>query len=217
MSEQRDALLLRVQKALGRSKAPSKEMAAADLETRLPESIPRPAWEGDRVNRFISRLEAAAGSYARIDSPKAIPAAVQSYLQGSAALNHPIGMTPHPLLMDLAWPAGFTPQQDMSSASSWGTAIGVGYRGIAETGSIVMPSGPTRPTTLNFLPDQHIVVLKVSDIVDYMEAVWEQLLADGGMPRTVNVITGPSRTADVEQTLQLGAHGPRSLHVLLLD
>lgn len=90
------------------------------------------------------------------------------------------------------------------------------YAGIAETGSVVFPSGPARPTTLNFLPAYHVVVLRAADIVDCMETLWERLLADGGMPRAVNVVTGPSRTADFEQTLQLGAHGPRHLHVLLL-
>ncbi|MDN5850066.1 MAG: lactate utilization protein [Nitrococcus sp.] len=53
--------------------------------------------------------------------------------------------------------------------------------------------------------------------MDYLEEVWERLLAQGErMPRAVNLITGPSRTADVEQTMQLGAHGPRRVHLLLI-
>ena len=48
--------------------------------------------------------------------------------------------------------------------------------------------------------------------------LWARLRMESrGMPRALNLITGPSRTADVEQTIQLGAHGPRSVHVILLE
>ena len=68
------------------------------------------------------------------------------------------------------------------------------------------------------MPVHHIVVLRASDIVAYSEDVWAKLRNElGSMPRTVNFITGPSRTGDVEQMLQLGAHGPRCLHVLLIE
>jgi L-lactate dehydrogenase complex protein LldG len=52
------------------------------------------------------------------------------------------------------------------------------------------------------------------------EDAWDRLrrhVGDGVMPRTVNLITGPSRTGDIEQTIELGAHGPRRLHIILLD
>ncbi|MEE8215674.1 MAG: LUD domain-containing protein, partial [Acidiferrobacterales bacterium] len=79
-------------------------------------------------------------------------------------------------------------------------------------------SGRESPTTLNFLPDVHIVVLRREQIVAHIEDVWSQLRSElAAMPRTINFITGPSRTADVEQTIQLGAHGPRSLHVILVE
>ena len=80
-------------------------------------------------------------------------------------------------------------------------------------------SGADNPTTLNFLPETHIVVLESGDLVGTYEEVWTRLrekFGEGEMPRTVNMITGPSRTADIEQTLELGAHGPRRLHVIIL-
>jgi len=77
-------------------------------------------------------------------------------------------------------------------------------------------SGPESPTTLNFLPDDFLCLLPESRIVPRLEDAWALLRAErGSMPRATNIITGPSRTADVEQTIQLGAHGPRRLHVLL--
>ena len=99
-------------------------------------------------------------------------------------------------------------------------AISVASAGFAETGSLMLTSGQDNPTTLNFLPDTHFVVLKTSDIEVGLESMWQRLRARFGkalMPRTVNFITGPSRSADIEQSMLLGAHGPRSLHILLIE
>jgi len=84
----------------------------------------------------------------------------------------------------------------------------------------MLTSGAERPTTLNFLPETHIVVLQARDIAGCYEDAWDRLRASQAgeaLPRTVNLITGPSRTADIEQTIQLGAHGPRRLCIVLVD
>src|SRR5207237_7943009 len=92
---------------------------------------------------------------------------------------------------------------------------------IAETGTLMLVSGSDTPTTLNFLPDTHIVVLRAGQVVASYEDGWDMIRARAGRPeswpRTVNLITGPSRTGDIEQRIQLGAHGPRRLHVVLVD
>ena len=85
----------------------------------------------------------------------------------------------------------------------------------------MLTSGPGTPTTLNFLPDTHIVVLREDQIVASYEDGWDLLRArvaasPAGWPRTINLITGPSRTGDIEQTLELGAHGPKALAVLIV-
>ena len=90
--------------------------------------------------------------------------------------------------------------------------------GVVETGTLALFSGKDNPTTLNFLPENHIVMVRESDIVAHYEdvfAVTRERYGAGNMPRTLNFITGPSRSADIEQTLLLGAHGPIRLHVLL--
>ena len=98
--------------------------------------------------------------------------------------------------------------------------------GFAETGTLMMASGPDHPSTLNFLPETHIVVLPAARIGGAYEEGWAHLRAeaargdgegDGFMPRTVNLVTGPSRTADIEQTIALGAHGPRRLHIVIVE
>ncbi|MBV8392492.1 MAG: lactate utilization protein, partial [Alphaproteobacteria bacterium] len=93
------------------------------------------------------------------------------------------------------------------------------FAGIAETGTIVTVSGPEHPVTLNLLPDTHVVIVEEADIVEGYEEVWARLRARFGknaMPRTVNTITGPSRTGDIEQAIELGAHGPRRMHIVVV-
>ena len=97
------------------------------------------------------------------------------------------------------------------------------FAGIAETGTCMLLSGPESPTGLTLLPETHIVVLRVGQVVGPYEEAWARLrrrnAGDGAwsMPRTVSLITGPSRSADIEQTMQIGAHGPRRLHIVLVD
>jgi len=84
---------------------------------------------------------------------------------------------------------------------------------------LALTSGSDNPTTLNFLPDNHFVMVAASDIVGDYESVWDKLrvrYGRGAAPRTLNLITGPSRSGDIEQTLLLGAHGPRRLHIVIV-
>ena len=87
---------------------------------------------------------------------------------------------------------------------------------IAESGSVVLLSSPDSPTSLNFLPDVHFVIVEASQLVAHIEDAWTKLRQLNAIPRAINIITGPSKTADVEQTLQIGAHGPRQLRVILI-
>jgi L-lactate dehydrogenase complex protein LldG len=92
------------------------------------------------------------------------------------------------------------------------------FGAVAESGTLVLVSGPENPSTVNFLPDNHIVIIAAKDVAGDYETVLARVreVYSGAMPRTVNFITGPSRSADIEQTLLLGAHGPRRLHVVLV-
>ena len=89
----------------------------------------------------------------------------------------------------------------------------------AETGTLVLVSGADNPTTLAFLPESHFILIRAGDVVGSYEEAFDRLRAvygDGALPRTVNLISGPSRTADIEQTIVRGAHGPKRLHVVIL-
>jgi L-lactate dehydrogenase complex protein LldG len=150
-----------------------------------------------------------------------VPAAVAEYL---AAENLPAEfvMAPDPGLDGIPWATrpllqirrGDTPRAD-------GTTLTPAFAAIAETGTLLLTSGPNTPTALNFLPDTHIVILRAGQIVAAYEDGWDRLRAarplPQDLPRAVNFITGPSRTADIEQQIVQGMHGPRRLHIVLVD
>jgi hypothetical protein len=170
----------------------------------------RPAISEDLEALFCAKLAEASASWESIGDVAALPARVAAY-RSSFNLTGVTAVAP--ALAALAWP------QELNVA--FGTtdgnavlAVSQALLGVAETGSLMMVSGPETPTRLNFLPDHELVLLSRTRIVRHIEDAWSYLER---MPRVVNLVTGPSRTADVEQTLQLGAHGPRSLHVMLLD
>ncbi len=171
-----------------------------------------------KVALFCQWAEANNASVVRVSSAD-VPGEVTSYL---ARNNLPAraAMAPSPQLARYDWAsqAMLSLRKGRGEASDQVSITGA-YAGIAETGTLVMASGPEHPVTLNLLPDTHIVVLRESDIVAGYEDVWAKLRTQYGknrMPRTVNTITGPSRTGDIEQAIELGAHGPRRMHILVV-
>jgi L-lactate dehydrogenase complex protein LldG len=171
-----------------------------------------------RLDLLIRMLEAASGTTERVASATDVPAAVATFLRGhNLPLQVRRGSDPR---LDLLWET--EPALEILRGPSDGhdlAAVSHAFAAVAETGTLVLVSGPDNPTTLNFLPDVHIVVVDACDIAPDFEVVMARLrerYGTGAMPRTVNMITGPSRSADIEQTLLLGAHGPRKLHVIVV-
>ena len=181
-------------------------------------AVPRPA----QVSLFVANVEKEFGSVARVADFAAVPGAVADYL---AAQNLPgeFVMAPHPELQGIPWAERpLLRMREGRAEASDVVSVQHGYAAVAETGTLMLPSAPERPTTLNLLSDTAIVVLRASRVVGAYEEAWDLLRAerggDGGfMPRNVMLVTGPSRSADIESTLELGAHGPRRLHVVLVD
>ena len=172
----------------------------------------------EKVALFCQWAETNNATVARVAAPE-VAAEVVSFL---ARNNLPAraAMAPSPLLAGYDWEGQkmLSLRQGRGEASDQVSITGA-FAGIAETGTLVMASGPDHPVTLNLLPDTHIVVIRESDIVGGYEEVWTRLRERYGkdrMPRTVNTITGPSRTGDIEQAMELGAHGPRRMHIVVV-
>jgi L-lactate dehydrogenase complex protein LldG len=86
---------------------------------------------------------------------------------------------------------------------------------IAETGTLVLPSGKGRAQFVSLTPEIHFAVLRASDIFRNITQVLD--LPEVRQASTTALISGPSRTADIEMTLTLGVHGPRKVHVFCLE
>ena len=216
MSEARHAILARIRQATRRqASAEASEALAAQRLAQHPRG-PLPAFAETAVTRFIHKLQQASASVISVDSLDAAVPAIDAYLQ-QHGLPRRLVTAAAPLLNDLAWPGDYAVEQRLATAAD-PVVLSVAFAGIAETGTLALLSGSETPTSLNFLPDDYICLLQQQDLVSHMEEVWERIRArPGGMPRTLNYISGPSRTADVEQTIQLGAHGPRRLLVILVN
>jgi L-lactate dehydrogenase complex protein LldG len=224
MSDARAQVLGAIRKSLRRD-GPSPNQQA-DIEARLadPPRGPIPARgqlaRGARVELFVAMAKEAACTVTHIADRAAVPAAIAEYL---ARENLPakLRVAPDAEVADLPWST--RPLLEVTSGRSDGSdevSLTPALAAIAETGTLMLTSGPERPTTLNFLPETHIVLLTADQVVGGMEEAWAKLrerYGRGVMPRTVNLVTGPSRSADIEQTLQMGAHGPRRLHIILVD
>ena len=165
---------------------------------------------------FIAEAERVNATTERLESLDDRGEALMRYLAGHNLPGN-LKVAPHPLLEDVDWSKHPTLEIEEGPANGDDqVGLVVAETGVAETGTLVLHSGPESPTTLNFLPDNHIVVIPQSKITGAYEDAWAMLRnAQNGMPRTVNWVTGPSRSAEMEQTLLLGALGPGGLHTLI--
>lgn len=218
MSDAKQRILANVRRGLGRQAPPSAERAEAARQSAYASSpAQHPRWDDATLERLLDRHEAQAGTWKRVAGIQDVPGAVSEYMT-TANVPDRLQLAPHPLLNGLSWPENIEIVPGTKQDAESRVAVSVAEMGMAETGTLVLYSGPASPTRLALLPEFHIVVLSVSNVVDYMEEVWQRMRERGDFPpRSVNFITGPSRTADVEQTIQLGAHGPRALHLILVD
>jgi L-lactate dehydrogenase complex protein LldG len=167
---------------------------------------------------FRAEAERVAASVAEVAAVSDVPGEVADHLRRQN-LPAKIRIGADPRLAALAWQAANLEVAIGSSTGQDLVCVSHAFAGVAETGTLVMVSGKDNPTTLNFLPDTHIIVLRAHEILGDYELVWEKLrmaFGKGLMPRTVNFITGPSRTRDIAQKSLLGVHGPRKLHIVIV-
>lgn len=218
----RAAILGKIRRSLGVTGEELRRNATVDDRlTKAPKGV-IPARghlpQAERVALFTEMAEQVLATVERVADAAAIPAAVAEYLRQH---NLPAALRTgdDPLLADLPWSR--TPVEVKRGASDGTDAVGLShaFAGVAESGTLVLASGPDNPTTINFLPETHIVVLRAEDVAGDYETVWERMrerYGRGMLPRTVNWVTGPSRSGDIEQTILIGAHGPRRLHVIIV-
>jgi L-lactate dehydrogenase complex protein LldG len=181
----------------------------------IPERAQRP--RAELIKLFQTMLESCGAKVSRVRALKALPEAIAAGLRENN-LPSRVRMGSDPLFNDLRAAPGLI-ETSAGRAEAQDTAgLSHAFAGAAESGTLFLVSGPDNPSTLNFLPETHIVVVLASDISGSYEEAWAKLrgvYGGGEMPRTVNLISGPSRTADIEQTIVMGAHGPKNLLVFI--
>lgn len=190
--------------------AKSRHLTPARVKDRTPDQL---------AALFRGFLERESATVVEVASRQEIPSAIAGYLRannlparirvgGDATLTQlPWGAEPH-----LEMVLGRAQPKDEVGLTHAAAAV-------AETGTMIMASGPDNPVTINYVPETHIVVVEQRDLVPAYEDAWDRIRARFGpdaMPRTVNSISGPSRTADVGGQLVMGAHGPRRMCVIVV-
>jgi L-lactate dehydrogenase complex protein LldG len=217
----RTAVLGQLRRALGRAR--DTDVLRRAIQERLthpqPNLIPARAdldrW--GRLRLFRAQAEAVQTTVHRVDRYRSLPRAVASYLR-ERNLPLRLVMATHPVLTGIDWSGGMLEIRHGRPQDDDAVGLTTAYAGIAETGTVMLLSAPETPTTLAFLPETALVVLPSARILRAYEDGLRLLREEhGALPRSINFVTGPSRSGDIEQTLQLGAHGPRRLCVLLVD
>lgn len=174
--------------------------------------FPNPA--GDLPAHFIAKARGAIADVREIANEADAPQAVVAILA-----EHNVARTIHipPVSDMLALPWGRAKGLAVSNAAPSGvdTAFACADYGIAETGTLAFLSGARSLSSWHYRPGREIVLLRRSVILPRLEDLFAALRAGAGIPATLNLVTGPSRTADIEQTIELGAHGPCALHILI--
>ena len=221
----RDAILGRLKRRLARE-GDLETARAGEVARRIEEApagiVPARGQlpDGERIALFERMAEAVQASVEHVARMADVPEAIAAQLR-QRNLPAAVRIGADESLAAMPWEKA-SPLEVRHGASDGNDLAAVSHAlaGIAETGTLVLASGTDNPTTLNFLPDLHVIVIEASDIDGDMEAVLARVrtqFGKGAMPRALNMVAGPSRSADIEQTLILGAHGPRALHVVIVD
>jgi L-lactate dehydrogenase complex protein LldG len=217
----RDAMLARIRAKVAKEPEEARRAVVDQRIAQHPRNLIPARGQGDEAHRvrvFTEMMEVVGGSVEILDDIDDVPQAVADYLRNSNLPAH-VRRGADPVIARLPWHRGGALDVVEGRAEDTDRAsVTRAFAGVAESGTILQVSGADNPTTLNFLPEVHIVVLEASAIFASYEEAWTKLreaYGEGVMPRTVNMISGPSRTGDIEQTIVRPAHGPKNMHVII--
>jgi L-lactate dehydrogenase complex protein LldG len=173
-----------------------------------------PALPSDLPKHFAERAMAQAAEIRVVASLADVPLAVADILRGRnmAAQVH---LPPDPKAEALSWDGGIALRRDPPGPDD--AALAFAPFAIAESGTLVYAAAKDTPPSWHFRPGLEIAVIRAADILASWEDVLARLRKEGTLPSTLNLVTGPSRTGDIEQTLELGAHGPKTLAILIVE
>jgi L-lactate dehydrogenase complex protein LldG len=214
----REHILRRIRAAQGRSGAePTEAELAAVRETIARHEVgPQPpfAHTPDRLAQFRRECERLGTTHATLASGNDLPAEVARYLDAGGLGRRVAGW---PAFAGLDWAGAGVAFDNRPAARDDATGLTGCFCAVAETGTVLLLSAPDTPKVTALLPETHICVVRASRLLDTMEDSFALLRQEiGDPPRAVFFVSGPSRTADIEQTIVIGAHGPYRVHVVIV-
>jgi len=205
---------IRRRQARGGASPPAVEREQLRSYLRAHPRGPMPQIPGDLVARFRAHAEASASTCERVAAMSEVPGAVARYLDANRL---PKSGCVWPRLAGLDWEAAGLALEPRAARGEDMLGVTGVFCALAETGTLAMVSGADTPASASLLPETHVAVVPAARLVPHMEEAWDLMRAElGQLPRAVNFISGPSRTADIEQSVVLGAHGPYRVHIVLV-
>jgi L-lactate dehydrogenase complex protein LldG len=215
----REKILARIRQAQGRAGAEptAAERALVREAIARHEVGPQPpfAHAPDRLAQFRKECDRLGTTHAPLALEKDIPAEVARYLAACGLAPAVVGW---PEFSGLDWAGAGIAWEDRPARGDDRVGLTGCFCAIAETGTALLLSSPAAPKVTALLPETHVCIVPAGRVVDTMEDAFSMIRAEvGDPPRAVFFVSGPSRTADIEQTIVIGAHGPYRVHVILVE
>jgi len=213
---EREAFLERVRSSLGRTASASTADRIKPV-TGVPDFYRQaPLGDGisDRVDRFVAELEGVGGRVIK----------VASVHQAADALRELIGESKSVMAWDRSefdnWAVDWLWDELAAKDATFDLACEFGVTtvdfAVANMGSLVLTASTTKPRSVSLVVTTHVALVHADQIVDRTGIALEKIQASGSVPSAIYCITGPSRSADIENDLTIGVHGPAALVVILL-
>ncbi len=212
----RENILSRIRQQSGRSGLTTDaELASVRAHIALCESGPLPSIAHENsLERFVSESARLKSTVESLQGIESVPQAVAGYFRQNNLERSVVGW---PSFSNLDWAGAGVHYQNRLAEANDMVGLTDCFCAIGETGTLLLLSSPTTPKLHALLPETHICIVSKSRIVATMEAAFKLLRAErGALPRATFLVSGPSRTADIEQTMVIGAHGPYRVHILMI-
>lgn len=212
----RDNILARIRAQSGRAGATSEaERAAARRRIESHVRGPLPAFaHAEPVAHFQAECERLKTTCTAIASLAELPREVARYIDAEHLKPRLVGWHAY---AGLDWAAAGLTFDDRPANGDDLIGLTGCFCGIGETGTLLLLGATTTPKSTALLPETHLCVVERTRIVPTMEDAFALMRTEvGEPPRATFFVSGPSRTADIEQTIVIGAHGPYRVHVVLI-
>jgi L-lactate dehydrogenase complex protein LldG len=210
-SMSRQAMLRRVRTALGRTEGqPIADLPSARLQD--------PAPGVDLIALFRERFEILGGVMHLVSTPQVASATVERLLAGRAAIASNAPLLSECGVTAIAGVVSGVSDREVLRQHCATLPVGItsAEYGLAATGTLVMLAGPDNPRMISLLPPMHIAVLPAERLLAGIDHLFAVVPDPAVITSSMVLITGPSRTGDIEQISIRGVHGPGEIHVVLI-